>query len=394
VITHSFPRSLIVVLLGILMAAPAPVLAQAPIRIGASISATGSYAKPGAYGREGYLLCQKQVNEQGGILGRKIEMVIYDDRSDPQTAVRLYEKLITEDKVDAVMGPYASNLTEAVVNVTEKYQKLLVAPLAATTSIWEKGRKYLIMVVSPSEVYLEGLVDLAARNGLKTIALVNEDTLFPKAAVKGAGELAKKKGMEVVFEEAYPKGTTDFAALLTKVKAARPDVLGAATYFDDIVAITRQMKELDVNVKMFGSTVGGDLPEYYKLVGKTAEFVYGASQWEPGLPHPGIREFVDGYKKEFNRTPSYHSAAAYAGCQLFVGAVRRVGSLDPDKLRQDLLNLRTKTAFGDYHVDERGFQIGHKMVTIQWQDGRQVVVWPDEVSSGKAQFPTPAWSQR
>jgi len=392
--THSFPRSLIIVLLGILMAAPAPVLAQGPIRIGASISATGSYAKPGAYGREGYLLCQKQVNEQGGILGRKIELVIYDDRSDPQTAVRLYEKLITEDKVDAVMGPYASNLTEAVANVTEKYQKLLVAPLAATTSIWEKGRKYLIMVVSPSEVYLEGLVDLAARNGLKTIALVNEDTLFPKAAVKGAVELAKKKGIEVVFEEAYPKGTTDFAALLTKVKAARPDVLGAATYFDDIVAITRQMKELDVNVKMFGSTVGGDLPEYYKLLGKTAEFVYGASQWEPGLPHPGIREFVDGYKKEFNRMPSYHSAAAYAGCQLFVGAVRRVGSLDPDKLRQDLLNLRTKTAFGDYHVDERGFQIGHKMVTIQWQDGRQVVVWPDEVSGGKAQFPTPAWSQR
>ncbi len=392
--THSFPRSLIIVLLGILMAAPAPVLAQGPIRIGASISATGSYAKPGAYGREGYLLCQKQVNEQGGILGRKIEMVIYDDRSDSQTAVRLYEKLITEDKVDAVMGPYASNLTEAVANVTEKYQKLLVAPLAATTSIWEKGRKYLIMVVSPSEVYLEGLVDLAARNGLKTIALINEDTLFPKAAVKGAVELAKRKGMEVVFEEAYPKGTTDFAALLTKVKAARPDVLGAGTFFDDIVAITRQMKELDVNVKMFGSTVGGDLPEYYKLLGKTADFVYGASQWEPGLPHPGIREFVDGYKKEFNRMLSYHSAAAYAGCQLFVGAVRRVGSLDPDKLRQDLLNLRTKTAFGDYHVDERGFQIGHKMVTIQWQDGRQVVVWPDEVSGGKAQFPTPAWSQR
>jgi branched-chain amino acid transport system substrate-binding protein len=381
-------------LITIMLGLPWSALAQQPLRIGTAIGLTGSYAKPGAYSREGYLLCEKQVNKKGGLLGRKIEFVIYDDRSDPQTAVRLYEKLITKDQVEGVMGPYASNITEAVATVTEKYRKILVAPLAATTSIWEKGRKYLIMMVSPAEVYLEGLIDLAVRNGLKTVALINEDTLFPKAAVKGATELAKKKGMEVIFQEAYPKGNTDFSAILTKIKAANPDVLGAATYFDDIVAITRQMNELDVNVKMVGSTVGGDLPEYYNLLGKRAEFVYGASQWEPNLPYPGNREFVEAYRKEYNRPPSYHSATAYAGCQLFAEAVRQVGSLDSDKLREYFLNLRTKTAFGDYAVDERGFQLGHKMVTIQWLDGKQVVVWPDEVASGQPRFPTPPWSQR
>jgi branched-chain amino acid transport system substrate-binding protein len=368
--------------------------AQTPVRIGASVSLTGAYAKPGVYGREGYALCQKHLNDRGGVLGRKVELVVYDDRSDPQTGVRLYEKLITEDKVDAVMGPYSSAITEAVANVTEKYNKLMLAPRASTTSIWEKGRRNILMVVSPAETYLEGVVELAARHGLKTIALINEDTLFPKASIAGAMDLARRRGLQVVFREAYPKGHTDFSAILTKVKAANPDVLAAATYFDDIVAITRQMKELDVNVKMFGSTVGGDLPEYYKLLGKTAEFVYGGSQWEPALPYPGAREFVQSYEKEFGRAPSYHSASAYAGCMLFGDAANRVGSLTGEKLREHLLKLRTTTAFGDYAIDERGFQIGHKMVTIQWQDGKQAVVWPDEVAGAKARFPTPPWSQR
>jgi branched-chain amino acid transport system substrate-binding protein len=171
-------------------------------------------------------------------------------------------------------------------------------------------------------------------------------------------------------------------------------VLGAATYFDDVVAITRQMKDLDVNVKMFGSTVGGDLPEYYKVLGKTAEYVYGASLWEPSLPYPGARAFAESFEKEFGHPPSYHAAAAYAGCQLFVDAAGKAGSLEGEKLRGELLKLRTQTIFGNYAVDERGFQVGHKMVTIQWQNGKQVVVWPEEVASGKARFPTPAWQNR
>src|SRR2546421_11657344 len=148
--------------------------AQGPVRIGASLSLTGTYAKLGKNQHEGYQLCQKELNAKGGLLGRKVEFVVYDDQSMPPTGVRLYEKLITEDKVDAVMGPYSSAITEAVVNVTEKYKKVMVAPLAATTSIFKKEprRKYVFMIVSPAEVYLEGLVDLAVKRGLKTIAIV------------------------------------------------------------------------------------------------------------------------------------------------------------------------------------------------------------------------------
>jgi branched-chain amino acid transport system substrate-binding protein len=373
-----------------------PATAQAPIKIGASLSLTGTYAKLGKNQHEGYQLCQKDVNAKGGLLGRKIELVVYDDQSMPATAVRLYEKLITEDKVDGVMGPYSSPVTEAVANVTEKYKKVMVSPLAATTSIFKKTprRQYIFMVISPAEVYLEGLVDMAAKRGLKTVAVVNEDTLFSKAAASGAVELAKKKGLQVVYQEAYPKGNTDFSALLTKVKAANPDVIAAATYFDDAVALTRQMRELSVNPKMYGVTVGGDLPEFYDTLKQNAEFIYGATQWESTLPYPGNQEFFDTYKKEFGHEPSYHSAAGYAGCVIYVEAAKRAGSLDADKVREQLLKLETKTAFGEYKVDADGFQLAHKMVMFQWQGEKKVIVWPDDLAKGKPKFPTPPWDKR
>ena len=370
--------------------------AQGPIRIGASLSLTGTYAKLGKNQHEGYQLCQKDLNAKGGLLGRKIEFVVYDDQSMPPTGVRLYEKLITEDKVDVVMGPYSSPITEAVANVTEKYKKIMVTPLAATTSIFRKEprRKYIFMILSPAEVYLEGLIDTAAKRGLKTVAVVNEDTLFSKAAASGAVELAKKKGLQVVFQEAYPKGNTDFSALLTKVKATNADVIAAATYFDDAVALTRQMRELNVNPKMYGVTVGGDLPEFYETLKGNAEYIYGATQWEPVLNYPGNKEFFEAYKAEFKHEPSYHSAAGYAGCLIYAEGVKRAGSLDADKVREQLLKLEMRTMFGDYKVDQDGFQTAHKMVTFQWQKEKKVVVWPDDLAQGKIIFPTPAWNQR
>ena len=377
-----------------LASVPLPASAQTPIKIGASMSVTGTYAKPGTYQREGYEICIDELNAKGGLLGRKVELVIYDDQSQPATAVKLYEKLITEDKVDAVMGPYSSAVSEAVANVTEKYKKVMVAPLAATTSIFKKGRKYIFMVITPAENYLDGLIDMAAKRGLKTVAIINEDTLFPKASATGTAEIAKKKGLQVVLQEAYPKGNTDFSALLVKIKAANPDVIAAGTYFDDAVAITRQMKELNVNPKMFGLTVGGDLPEFYDLLKQNAEYVYGSTQWDDALPYPGAKEFLAAYSKKFKHEPSYHAAAGYAGCLLYGEAVKRAGTLDADKVREQLLKMDTKTAFGDYKVDADGFQVAHKMVMLQWQDGKRVVVWPDDLASGKPRYPTPEWGKR
>src|SRR5437762_5459375 len=320
----------VITVMGVL-AAGLTAQAQGPVRIGASLSLTGTYAKLGKNQHEGYKLCEKDLNAKGGLLGRKVQLVVHDDQSTPSTAVRLYEKLITEDMVDGVMGPYSSPVTEASANVTEKYKKVMVAPLAATTSIFkrppDKKRHYVFMVISPAEAYLEGLIDMAAKRGFKTVAVVNEDTLFSKAAAAGAAEIAKKKGMHVVYAEAYPKGNTDFSALLTKVKSLNPDVIAAATYFDDAVALTRQMRELDVNPRMYGVTVGGDLPEFYDTLKTNADFIYGATQWEHVLPYPGNSEFFEAYKKEFGHEPTYHSTARYAGSRIHAKLDKPAGSI-------------------------------------------------------------------
>jgi branched-chain amino acid transport system substrate-binding protein len=290
-----------------------------------------------------------------------------------------------------------------VAGITEKYKKVMVSPVAATTSIFRKGRKYIFMVISPAEVYLEGLIDMAARRGLKTVAIVDADVLFTKTSARATAEMAKKRGLQVVFQETYPPKTADFSALLTKMKATNPDVVAASTFLEDAVAITRQMRELDVNPKMYGVTVGGDLPEFYDLLkpkdskgtkDNLGEYVYGATQWDDELPYPGQKEFVTAYRKDFGHEPVYHSAAGYSGCLVYAEAVKRAGSLDADRVREQLLKLEMRTMFGDFKVDADGFQIAHKMVMFQWQDGKKVTVWPDDLASGKPRYPTPAWSQR
>jgi branched-chain amino acid transport system substrate-binding protein len=396
--------AVLAVVVGLWTATAAP----APIKLGASLSLTGPYAVPAQNQHRGYQLCVKHVNEQGGVLGRQITLILLDDQSQPATAVRLYEQLISRDRVEALLGPYSSPITDAVADVSEQYKMPMVAPIAATTSIYKKGRRFVFMLESPAEVYLEGLITLAAKEGLKTVALIYEDTLFPRATVQGTIELAKKQGLQVVFVEAYPKGTTDFSALLTRVRAANPDVLGVPTYFDDAVAITRQMRGLDVYPKMYGATVGVNLPRFYELLGRNAEFVYGASQWEPELvalraggliplarQYPGAKEFVESYAQEFPGADlSYHSAAGYAGCQILTEAIKRAGTLDGEKVGEAIRQMDRHTVFGAFQVDAGGFQIAHKMLTFQWQDGKKVIVWPEELATVKPRVPMPPWSQR
>jgi branched-chain amino acid transport system substrate-binding protein len=382
--------------------------AQPPIRIGASLAQTGPYAAPAQNQLRGYRLCVKHANEKGGVLGRRIELIVEDDQSKAPTAVALYEKLITQNKVDAILGPYYAPIVEAVADVSEKHKMPMVCPAGATTSIHKKGRRFVFMMFSPGEVYLEGVIDVAAKRGLKTAALIHEDTLFPKGVAQGALELAKKMGLSVVLLEAYPPQTTDFSAILTKVRTANPDVLAAGTYFEDAVAIARQLREMNVNPKMFAVTVGGDFPQFYQILGRSAEFVYGPAQWEAELvtlragglipiarQYPGAREFVESYRKEFPGADlSYHSASGYGGCQVLVEAVRRAGSLDSEKVRDAILTMDLNTVFGAFKVDKDGIQIAHKLVMFQWQDGKKVIVWPEELAPGKPRFPTPPWSQR
>ena len=387
--------------------AVAPVAeAQPPIRIGASLAQTGAYATPGPNVLRGYQLCVKHTNDKGGVLGRKLELILYDDGSDPATAARLYEQLITRDKVDLVLSPFGSRIADAVADATEKHKMPMVAPVAAATSLYRKGRKFLFSMLSPGEFTLEGLLDLAAKKGLKTVALIHADDLGDRTVVQGAIELAKKKGLQVVFADPYPPETTDFAAILTRVRGVNPDLLAVVgTVLEVGVAITRQMKALNVNPRMVGMTPGVSSPRFYEVLGRDAEFVYFAATWLPELveiragglipiarQYPGAREFVGSSKQEFPGADV--SSNGYGACQILVEAVRRAGSLDGVKVREAISKLDHNTVFGRFRVDRDGVQIGHKHVVFQWQDGKKVLVWPEELAPVKARFPTPPWSQR
>lgn len=381
---------------------------QPPIRISGSLPISGKYRELGKGHERGYRVCLKQVNDRGGVLGRRIEYTFEDDQSQAANAQAIYEKVLGNDPPDLVFSPYSSPITDRVASVTEKYRVPMIAAGAASTSIFKKGRRYVFMILSPASSYLEGLIDIASKRGLKTLAILHENTLFPKAIAKGTIEFAKQRGMKVVVAESYPSKTTDFSKILSKVKAAEVDVVAAATYFNDSVAIVQQMKALDVNSRMTGVTVGGDLPKFYTTLKDSAEFVYGASQWQAELVNlragglipiarlfPGAQEFVKNHEKMFPGAGiSYQTAAAYGACTILLEAVRRVGFLDRDKVRDALASFEGNTAFGAYRVDQTGFQLAHKMIMFQWQDGKKVIVWPEELAADRPRFPTPPWNKR
>jgi len=364
-----------------------------PIRIGATMSKTGDYNTQGIAAANGYRLWEKHINESGGLLGRPVEFIIYDDASDPDQAISLYEKLIGEEQVDLVMGPYGSTLTEAVAPVTEKHSMVQISPLGATTSIWEQGREYLFMVLPPAELFLGGLIDMADERGLERVAIIYQDELFPEAAGLGAVEMARERGMEVVVRESYPTGTEDFLPYLQKVEETGAQVLGmAASPLDDFIRAAAQMEANNIHVNMFATS--GAVQQFQEALGKTAEYAYGLSAWEPSLPYPGIERFTNDYRETYQLEPSFHAAGAYGSCQLLQKAVENAGSLDSGAIRRELLNLETQTVFSDFAVDERGYQIANTGVFIQWQDGKKEVVWPDEYATAEPRFPTPPWGQR
>ena len=366
------------------------------VLVGGAISQTGQYAEPAGRQVNSIKLWVDEVNGRGGLLGHKVVARLLDDKSDTQTAIKLYEKLITEDKVDLLLAPYSSGITEAVANVNERYKMPFVAYGAASTPIWEKGRRYIFNIVAVAEDYQKGAVHLAKQIGVKKIAIIGQDSLFPRQAGQGAKEWAKKLGVDVVLEENYPPKQTDFTALLQKIKAAGADAVISNSYFADAAAQLRQMRELNINFKLYSSTVGPGLPNFPEQLGPTAEYVLGFSQWEP-LPQvfklAGMKEYIDAYEKRFNEKPNYHAGGAYGALLVTEAAVKKVGSFDNEKLREVLATLDITTMYGRYKVDAKGMN-SHEGITFQILKGQRRVVWPEKFAETKAELPMPEWSKR
>jgi branched-chain amino acid transport system substrate-binding protein len=385
------------VLLTLLLAGVLPAFAQSKeVLVGGAISQTGRYAEPAGRQVNSIKLWVDEVNARGGLLGRKVKLILLDDKSDTQTAIKLYEKLITEDKVEVLLAPYSSGITEAVANVNERYKMPFVAYGAASTPIWEKGRKYIFNIIAFAEDYQKGAVHLAKQIGVKRAAIIGEDSLFPRMSAKGAKDWAKKLGIEIVVEENYPLKQTDFTALLQKIKAAGAEAIFSNSYFADAAAQMRQLREQNMNLKLFASTVGPGLPAFAEQLGNTAEYVLGFSQWEPlpqVLKHPGMKEFIETYEKRYGEKPNYHAGTAYSSMQVTEAAIKKAGSFDNEKLREALATIEVHTILGRYKVDAKGMN-EHEGLTFQILRGQRRIVWPEKWAETKAELPMPAWDKR
>ena len=363
--------------------------------MGGTVSQTGRYVEPAGRQYNGAKLYVEELNTGGGLLGHKVELKIYDDKSDRRTAIELYQKLITEDKVDLVLGPYSSTLNDAVANVMERYKRPFITPGASSPVIWQRGRKYAFSnPIAIAQSRQKGALHLAVQIGVKRIAVIGEGSLFPRQATEGTMQWAKRLSLKVVLLESYRKKQTDFIVLLQRIKASGAEAIISNGYYGDTVAQLRQLRELNINVKMFAATVGPALSKFVEELGSTAEHVVGNSLWEPkpNLGHPGIKEFIGNYERRFGKTPNYHAAGGYSALQIFAAAVKRAGRFDPEKVRQALASIEVHAIRGRWKANEHGLSTIEGL-TIQIQNGKRLIVWPSHMSEAKFLL-MPKWEDR
>jgi len=375
-------------------ATPAAEQDPGPIRVGITVSLTGEYAAPGEDELGGAQMWASDVNERGALLGRKVEIVYYDDKSDAATSAQLYERLINEDKVDLLLGPYSSQLTLAASTVAEKYNFPMVATGAADGHIWERGYKNIFGIDAPARDYMKLLVDSAAGAGLKRIALIYADSAFPRNVAEGVRDLAASNNMEIVFDKSYSQDTTDFSAMLRQMKASNPDLLVGGTYLDDSIAIVRAAKQVQLSPKAIVLTVGPSLKEFGNALGPDANGVMGVVSWIRSAHLPMARDFSYRYKQKHGHNPGAHVAYGYGGGQVLEAAVRLAGKLDKDAVREQLLKMKFRSLLGHYDVDETGKQMGKSIYVLQWQNGYRLLVLPKLMRESPIQYPFKPWSER
>ncbi|OGP73063.1 MAG: hypothetical protein A2Y80_03175 [Deltaproteobacteria bacterium RBG_13_58_19] len=364
------------------------VAAAPPIRIGATVSLSGKYQEPSAMVREAFKLWEKQVNERGGLLGRPVQLILYDDQSKEERVRRLYQKLIAADKVDLVFSPYSTPLTLAASAVTEKHRLVLVAGGASGEPIWERGYRYIFGVNSPAKRYYIGFLDLMARHGLETVNILYENSPFQINVGLGAQEWATRLGLKVVRCKAYKQGPAELPGLVKEVMAAPAQGLIFCSYPNDSYELLRLLQEAHHRPQVLCLTIAASFPEFKERVGEMAEGVFASSQWEADtrMPFPGTREFIENYKARTRKLPSYHAGSAYAACQIVEKAITATGSLNQEKIRDFISSLDTLTVIGRFRVDETGKQIGHNPIIIQWQQGKKEIVYPLNMQTAAPKF--------
>ena len=392
-----------------LLLAALPSLAADRILFGAAISITGKTAKEGEYTRDGYQFAIDKINEMGGIQvgGKKYTVALkyYDDETKPERTAQLIEKLINEDKVNLLLGPYGSSPTGTAAPIAERYKVPMVEANGAAESVFSKGYTYSFMILSPAKLYLRGILDVVRSKDptVKTVAILGENESFSKEVAQGAAEYAKEKGMEVVYDELYPSNAQDVSALLTAIKGKNAQVILGSGHLQDSLLIVKQARDLNVSPKAMGFSVGPSSPEFRANLGKSADYIYGATQWTEALRYNGSdpwktpKAFGDAFRAKHPdyKVIPYQVAESAVAVIAYQKAIEKAGSLDPSKVRDALAAIDLSTFYGRVKFDSRGVNTFKPMAVEQYQpDGNKYTVWPADVAEKAALYPMPPWDKR
>jgi len=386
---------------------PGLAAAQDTITLGSAVSLTGKYSSNGLDTQNGYDLAVKVINDKGGVkIGDKtynLEVKYYDDESTPARTAQLLERLIEQDGVKLILGPYSSATTIAAAPVVEKYMVPMVEAEGASRALFNKGYKYIFAVLSTSEQYLASAVTLAAqiaeKNGKKPedlkVALVFENDAFSQDVREGVLEDMKKYGMQAVIDDKMPPDLSDISATLTKVKAVKPDVMFISGHNKGAVTAARQIQELQVDVPMIAIThcEGAKITDQF---GAAANGYLCPTQWAETLSYKddyfGTAAEYDKLVKEtypnYSTVP-YQTAQASAAVLVYKDALERAGSLDTEKVREALAATDMMTFYGGVKFSEAGNNIAKPMVLRQIQNGEYNVVAPAEWASHQVEWPRP-----
>ncbi len=376
------------------LAATAPVLAQEPVRIGYAIARTGPWAAGAQVTQEpNYIMWAEQVNAAGGLsvkgVKRKIELVGFDDRSETETVVRTYEKLMASDKVDLILPPWGTGANFAVMPLIQKYGYPMLAPTATGRRLLGMNNPYFFALLQQPDRMMDALAEYLAARQAKTAAVLHVDELFGLEQMDALEKSLKAKGIQIIEKKSYPLGVKDLQPVLNDIKGKNPDAFIALSYPPDTFLITGQSRAIAFNPKLFYASVGTAFPVYRDKFGKTAEGVMGLGTWNPRSA-PAAKAYFDAHVERWKKEPDrWASAHAWAGLQILQAAVEKVG-LDRKAVRDYIANNEFDTIIGKMRF-RNGENVSTPGVVSQWQGGEFEVVWPPDRSTSAALYPKPAW---
>jgi len=384
----------VAVLAGILLAV-VPVPAQeAPVRIGYAIARTGPWSAGAQVTQEpNYLLWADQVNAAGGLnvqgKRRKVELVGFDDRSETETVVRTFEKLMGSDKVDLILPPWGTGANFAVMPLIQKYGYPMLAPTATGRKLIDMKNPFFFALLQQPDRMMGALAEFLAARGVKTAAIVYVDELFGLENLGALEAALKSRNIAIVEKKSYPLGVKDLSPVLRDFKAKDPDAFLGVTYPPDTFLVTAQAKEIGFNPKVFYAAVGTAFPVYKQRMGEAIEGVTGLGTWNPKMS-AGARAYFDAHVAKFQKEPDrWASAHAWAGLQILQQSVEKVG-LDRKALRQHIASNEFDTIIGKIRFKD-GENIATPGIVSQWQKGEFEVVWPRDRATAPALVPKPAW---